>query len=62
MARLIDLDELLEFPIRLNHYDKEHGDINFVYGIETVLEYAENLPINDTAEILNQEKFMMKGD
>ena len=51
MSRLIDLDKLLEFPVRLNHYDKEHGDINFVYGIETVLEYAENLPIIDTAEI-----------
>lgn len=62
MSRLIDLDKLLEFPVRLNHYDKEHGDINFVYGIETVLEYAENLPIIDTAEILNKEKFMMKGE
>lgn len=60
MSRLIDLDKLLEFPVRLNHYDKEHGDINFVYGIETVLEYAENLPIIDTAEILNREKFMME--
>lgn len=51
MPRLIDLDRLLEFPVRLNHYDKEHGDINFVYGIETVLEYAENLPITDVSDI-----------
>jgi hypothetical protein len=60
MPRLIDLDKLLEFPVRLNHYDKEHGDINFVYGVETVLEYAENLPIIDAAEILNKEKFIME--
>ena len=43
MARLIDADELNKFPIRLDHYDKEHGDKAFVFGIETVLEYAEYL-------------------
>ena len=43
MARLIDTDELNKFPIRLDHYDKEHGDKAFVFGIETVLEYAEYL-------------------
>lgn len=45
--RLIDLDELLKFPIRLDHYDKEHGDVNFVYGIESIIEYAEELPTVD---------------
>ena len=43
MDRLISLDELNKFPIRLDHYDKEHGDKAFVFGIETVLEYAEYL-------------------
>lgn len=42
--RLIDADELNKFPIRLDHYDKEHGDEVFVLGIESVLEYAEYLP------------------
>ena len=42
-VRLIDADELNKFPIRLDHYDKEHGDKAFVFGIETVLEYAEYL-------------------
>ena len=32
------------------------------YGIETVLEYAENLPIIDTGEILNKEKFIMENN
>lgn len=45
MPRYIDLDELLKYPIRIDHYDKEHGNTNFVYGIESVIEYAEHLPI-----------------
>ena len=44
MARLIDADELNKFPIRLDHYDKEHGSEDFILGIESVLEYAEYLP------------------
>ena len=43
MAKYIKLEDLMKFPIRLDHYDKEHGSKDFVYGIETVLEYAENL-------------------
>ena len=42
--RLIDADELKKFPIRIDHYDKEHGSESFVFGIESVLEYAEYLP------------------
>ena len=53
MAKYIKLEDLMEFPIRLDHYDKEHGDVNFVYGIETVLEYAENLPAADVAPIVH---------
>ena len=36
--------------IRRNHYDKEHGSKDFIYGIETVLEYAENLQTTDVAQ------------
>ena len=50
MAKYIKLEELMKFPIRLNHYDKEHGNEAFVYGIETVLEYAENLPAADVVQ------------
>lgn len=45
--KLIDLDELNKFPIRLDHYDKEHGNIHFVCGIETVIEYANSLSTVD---------------
>lgn len=43
--KYIALSDLMKFPIRRDHYDKEHGNENFVYGIETVLEYAEYLPV-----------------
>lgn len=42
--RLIDLDELMKFPIRSDHCDKEHANPYFIDGIETVFEYAEQLP------------------
>lgn len=47
MAEYIKLEELMKFPIRRNHYDKEHGNEDFICGIETVLEYAENLQTTD---------------
>ena len=47
----IKLEDLQKFPIRINHYDKENGNENFVFGIETVIEYAENLPKVDVAEV-----------
>lgn len=40
----IKLEDLQKFPIRKDRYDKEHGNEHFVYGVETVLEYAEYLP------------------
>lgn len=49
--RLISLDELNKFPIRLDQYDKEHGDKAFVLGIESVLEYAEYLPTVDAVPV-----------
>ena len=51
MAKYINLEELMKFPIRHDHYDKEHGSKDFIYGIETVLEYAENLPADDVAPV-----------
>ena len=53
MAKYINLEELMKFPIRRNHYDKEHGNEDFICGIETVLEYAENLPAADVAPIVH---------
>lgn len=41
---LIRLSDLMKFPIRIDHYDTENGNEHFVYGVESVLEYAEYLP------------------
>lgn len=49
--RLIDGDKLQEFTIRANRCDKEHANEHFINGIETVLEYAEQLPTVD-AEVV----------
>lgn len=49
--RLIDNDKLQEFPIRANHCDKEHANTHFINGIESVMEYAEQLPTVD-AEVV----------
>ena len=49
--RLIDADKLQQFPIRAKHCDKEHANKHFLNGIETVLEYAEQLPTVD-AEVV----------
>lgn len=51
--RLIDMDALMKYPIRINHYDKENGNENFVLGIESVLEYAENLPTVEAEPVKN---------
>ena len=47
MSRYIDADALLKYPIRLDHYDKVHGNRHFVLGIESVIAYAEALPTID---------------
>ena len=52
MAEYIEREELMKFPIRRNHYDKEHGNEHFINGIETVLEYAENLPAADVEPVV----------
>ena len=52
MAEYIDRQALMKFHIRASHYDKEHGNEHFIYGVETVLEYAEQLPVADVATVV----------
>lgn len=47
MVKMISLDALMNFPIRKDHYDKEHGNEHYIFGVESVLEYAQNLPSMD---------------
>lgn len=53
MPEYIERAELMKFPIRIDHYDKEHGNVNFVYGVETVLEYAKNIPAADVVPVVH---------
>lgn len=53
MSEYIEKEALRQFPIREDHYDKENGDEHFIFGIEAVLEYAENLPAADVAPVVH---------
>lgn len=55
--KYIELEALMNVPIRRDHYDKKNGDkqpdiINFINGIEFVLEYAEYLPAADVVSVV----------
>lgn len=52
MSRYVKLEDLQKFPIRINYYDKKNGNEHFVYGVESVLEYAEYLPTADVVEVV----------
>ena len=53
MSEYIEKEALRQFPILKDHYDKENGDEHFIFGIEAVLEYAENLPAADVAPVVH---------
>ena len=52
--KYIKLSDLQNFPIRINHYDQEHGKLDFVLGIETVFEYIDYLPKYELQEADNK--------
>ena len=44
MSDNISRQAVLNYPIRLDRYDAEHGNRDFVLGIESVMDYVESLP------------------
>lgn len=52
MTEYIERAAIMEFPIRKDHCDKEHANEHFIFGIESVLEYVENLPAADVAPVV----------
>lgn len=44
MARYIKVEDIRKYPIRINNYDKENGNLHFVFGIESLMEYIDYLP------------------
>ena len=61
MDEYIERGVLMQFPIRRNHYDRKNGNKHFINGIESVLEYAENLPAADVAPVVHG-RWIYKGD
>lgn len=46
MARPIDLDQLMKYPLRRGseHCDGKNADPRFLNGVESILEWAQTLP------------------
>ena len=44
MARYVKLDDVQGYPIRLDHCDRVNGNIHFILGIESVMEFIDYLP------------------
>lgn len=51
MAEYLGRESIKKFPIRKDRCDKEHANEHFIFGIEPVLEYVENLPAADVAPV-----------
>ena len=52
MTEYIEREAIMEFPIRKDHCDKERANEHFIFGIESVLEYVQNLPAADVAPVV----------
>ena len=46
MARQIDLDQLMKYPLRRGseHCDEKNADPRFLNGVESILEWAQTMP------------------
>lgn len=52
MAEYLEREAIMKFPIRKDRCDKEHANEHFIFGIESVLEYVENLPAADVTQVV----------
>lgn len=55
MTEYIRREAVMEFPIRRTNYDRKNGNEHFINGIESVLEYVENLPSADVASVVHSK-------
>lgn len=53
MDEYIKRAAIMKFPIRKDHCDKERANEHFIFGIESVLEYVQNLPADDVAPVVH---------
>lgn len=47
MSKYINTDRLKEVPILNGVYDKNNANEDFIFGIETVMEYIDNMSGED---------------
>lgn len=64
--RLIDLDELEKFPIRKGKWDTDNGSVDFMSGVESVIDYAnllyeKNPIIKDFDLYISKDSIIMGG-
>lgn len=52
-GELIRRSDVLKFPIRRDHYDRENGNPHFISGIETVMEYVEFIPAVESEPVVH---------
>lgn len=51
MSDYIEREAVLAYPIRKDKCDRKHANEHFILGIESVIEFVENLPAADVAPV-----------
>ena len=51
MKEYIEREAVLAYPIRKNHCDKKNANEHFIFGIEGVMEFVEDLPAADVVPV-----------
>ena len=52
MSDYIEREAALAYPIRKDKCDRKHANKHFILGIESVIEFVENLPAADVAPVV----------
>lgn len=62
MPRYVKLEDIQAFPIRIDHCDHKNGNMHFILGIESIMEYIEYLPQYELpdAEPIDRPEFAYK--
>ena len=51
MSDYIEREAVLAYPIRKDKCDRKHANEHFILGIESVIEFVENLPAADVVPV-----------
>ena len=57
--KLVDKDEIMKFPVRLDNYDETNGRRQYVLGIEAVLGYIHEMPTVDAIPVEWIKKYIV---